>query len=134
MIMKKLFFICSISLLAVACSGKKSPAEIVGYKTTMKVASTFNAGKIARGEMIHAKLEVENTGEYPLVLSDVSGSCSCTVADWSKDPIAPGEKGFVKADINTESFSEGEVARSVTILSNTTPPNTKVVIQATIIK
>lgn len=131
--MKKIFFICSL-LVFTACGGKDSPSEVVGYKTTMKVASTYDAGKIVRGEMIHAKLEVENTGEYPLVLSDVSGSCSCTVADWSKDPIAPGGKGFVKSDINTESFSSGAVARSVTILSNTTPPNTKVVIQATIVK
>lgn len=132
--MKKLIAFGSFLVLLTACGGKDSPSEVVGYKTTMKVASTYDAGKVVRGEMIHAKMEVENTGSYPLVLSDVSGSCSCTVADWSKDPIAPGEKGFVKADVNTESFSSGMVTRSITILSNTTPPNTKVVIQATIVK
>lgn len=134
--MRKIIFLVPIAIgmaLLSAC-GSDSPSEIVGYKTTMKIASVFNAGKIARGEIIHANFVVENTGEYPLVLSDVSGSCSCTVADWSKDPIPPGEKGFVKANVKTESFSEGPVTRSVTILSNTTPPNTKVVVEANIIK
>ncbi len=131
--MRKIVFL-GLALSFLTACGSDSPSEIVGYKTTMKIPSVFNAGKIARGEVIHANFVVENTGEYPLVLSDVSGSCSCTVADWSKDPIPPGEKGFVKANVKTESFSEGPVTRSVTILSNTTPPNTKVVVEATIIK
>jgi hypothetical protein len=134
--MRKIVFLVPIAIgiaLLSAC-GSDSPSEIVGYKTTMKVANVFNAGKIARGEIIHANFVIENTGEYPLVLSDVTPSCSCTISDWSKDPIPPGEKGFVKANVKTESFSEGPVTRSVTILSNTTPPNTKVVIEANIIK
>ena len=131
--MRKMLFL-GLALSFLTACGSDSPAEIVGYKTSMKVASVFNAGKIARGEIIKANFVVENTGEYPLVLSDVSGSCSCTVADWSKEPIPPGEKGFVKANVKTESFSEGPVTRSVTILANTTPPNTKVVVEATIIK
>lgn len=134
--MRKIVFLVpiAIGMAFLSACGSDSPAEIVGYKTTMKVPSVFNAGKIARGEVIHANFVVENTGDQPLVLSDVSGSCSCTVADWSKEPIPPGEKGFVKADVKTESFSEGPVTRSVTIVSNTTPPNTKVVVEATIIK
>lgn len=131
--MRKIVFL-GIALSFLSACGSDSPSELVGYKTTMKVASVFNAGKIARGEVIHANFVVENTGDYPLVLSDVEGSCSCTVADWSKDPIPPGEKGFVKADVKTESFSEGPVTRSVTVLSNTTPPSSKLVVEATIIK
>ena len=126
--------ILGLALSFLTACGSDSPSELVGYKTTMKVNSVFNAGKVARGEVIHANFVVENTGDYPLVLSDVTPSCSCTISDWSKDPIPPGEKGFVKADVKTESFSEGPVTRSVMILSNTTPPNTKVVVEATIIK
>jgi hypothetical protein len=131
--MRKIAFL-GLALSFLTACGSDSPSELVGYKTTMKVNSVFNAGKVARGEVIHANFVVENTGDYPLVLSDVTPSCSCTISDWSKDPIPPGEKGFVKADVKTESFSEGPVTRSVMILSNTTPPNTKVVVEATIIK
>lgn len=131
--MKKILFLSFVVSLLTAC-GDDSPSEVIGYRTTMKVESVYKAGKVVRGEVINATFEVENTGDHPLVLSDVSGSCSCTVADWTKDPIAPGKKGYVKANVDTESFTEGPVTRSVTILSNTTPPNTKVVVEATIIK
>ncbi|AEA45409.1 DUF1573 domain-containing protein [Fluviicola taffensis] len=131
--MKRILFLgLALSLLS-AC-GSDSPSEVVGYKTTMKIQPVYNAGKVARGEVIQANFVVENTGEYPLVLSDVTPSCSCTISDWSKDPIPPGEKGFVKANVNTEALSAGLVTKGVTILSNTTPARTKVVIQATVIK
>lgn len=131
--MKRIGLIAMLSLVLGAC-GEDTPSEVVGYKTTMEVDKVKNVGKIAKGEVIHTDFLIKNTGEYPLVLSDVSGSCSCTVADWTKDPIAPGESGHVKADVKTENFSVGSVTRSITILANTTPPATKVVIEATIIK
>jgi hypothetical protein len=131
--MKKIFFL-GLALSLLASCGSDSPSEIVGYKTTMKVQNVYNAGKVARGEVIKATFIIENTGEYPLVISDATPSCSCTVSDFTKDPIPPGEKGFVKASVNTEALSEGLVTKGVTILANTTPPKTSVVIQATVIK
>jgi hypothetical protein len=131
--MKKLgFALCVLALIAAGCSSDKKME--VGFKTTMKVDPVYNAGKVALGEVINAKFNVENTGDEPLILSDVKGTCGCTVADWSKDPIAPGEKGFVKATIKTAGFSYGPVTKSVTMLSNTTPAQTTVVVKANIIK
>jgi hypothetical protein len=124
-----------ICLVALTAAGCKSNTEVeVGFKTTMKVDAVYNAGKVAVGEVISAKFDVENTGDEPLILSDVKGTCGCTVADWSKDPIAPGEKGFVKARVNTSGFQTGPVTKSITMLSNTTPAQTTVVVKANIIK
>lgn len=106
----------------------------VGFKTTMKVNAVFNAKDVAKGEVINAKFIVENTGDSPLVLSDVKGSCTCTVADYPEDPIAPGESGVIKADVKTESFPPGPITRTITILSNTTPASTTVAVKANIIK
>ena len=130
--MKKFSLFIALGILLGACGNNSE--SVVGYKTTMKVESVFNAGKIARGEIIQAKFTIENTGDYPLVLSDVKGSCSCTVADWTQEPIAPGETGYIKAKVDTQNFSPGFAKRSITILSNTTPADTKVLVQATIIK
>ena len=106
----------------------------VGFKTTMKVNAVYNAGKIAVGEEIRAKFVVENTGDSPLVFSDVKGSCSCTVASFPKDPIAPGETGVIKATVDTEHAPIGQLQKRVTIMANTTPEATVVSIQAKIIK
>jgi hypothetical protein len=130
--MKKIFGLFIAAALLSSCENNTELQ--IGKKTTMEVNPVFNAGKVALGEVIKAKFKVENTGDYALVLSDVKGSCSCTVADWSKDPIAPGESGFVEAQVNTESFSPGHISRSIRILSNTEPNLTVVNVEATIIR
>jgi hypothetical protein len=124
-----------ICLAALAVTGCTPSNEVeVGFKTTMKVDAVYNAGKVAVGEVIDAKFDVENTGDEPLILSDVKGTCGCTVASFSQDPIAPGEKGFVKARVNTSGFQPGPVTKSITMLANTTPAQTTIVVKANIIK
>lgn len=131
--MKKLGF--AISMLALLAFGCEQKTEVeVGFKTTMKLQSTYDAGKVAVGEVINATFEVENTGEGALILSDVKGTCGCTVADWTKDPIPPGEKGEIKAQVNTSGFSLGPVKKTITVSSNTTPAVTTVMVKANIIK
>lgn len=130
--MKKIITSALVVLTLLSCESENKVQ--VGYKTTMKVDAVFDGGKVARGEMISAKFKVENTGENPLILSDVKGSCSCTVAEFSEDPIAPGETGYIKAEVDTESFSVGPATRSITVLSNTTPAQTTIAVKAQIIK
>jgi len=106
----------------------------MGERTTLKVNAVYDAKKIAVGEVIHAKFTVENTGDVPLVLSDVKGSCSCTVADFPTDPIAPGKTGIIKATVDTKAAPVGHLEKSVRIMANTSPELTVVTVQATIIR
>jgi len=130
--MKKIAILACLAVGLFSCSPKNEVE--VGFKTTMTIESVYDGGKVAKGEVINAKFNVENTGNSPLILSDVKGSCSCTVADWPKDPIAPGKTGFIKAQVNTQDFQYGPVTRSITVLSNTTPADTKITVKANIIK
>lgn len=68
--------------------------------------------------------EFTNTGNAPLILSDVKGSCSCTVPEWPKEPIAPGAKGKITVKYNTK--NAGPINKSVTITSNATNEPVKV--------
>ena len=131
--MKKVGF--ALILLGLVTFGCSSNNEVeVGFRTTMKIDVVYNAGKVAVGEVINAKFNVENTGDSPLILSEVKGTCGCTVTDWSKDPIAPGKIGVVKAQVNTSGFDFGPITKSITVASNTTPAVTQVVVKANIIK
>ena len=38
-----------------------------------------------------------NHSDSPLVISNVRVSCGCSAAEWTKDPVAPGEQGTIKA-------------------------------------
>ncbi len=129
--MKKIFTLSFIALSLFSCSNSNQVE--VGNKTTMLVDLVYDAGKVVKGEVIDATFEVKNTGKFPLVIGEVSGSCSCTVADKPEEPIAPGETGEIKAHVTTENASPGVISKSVRIVANTEPSITNTVIKATII-
>ena len=107
---------------------------IIGERTTLKVDTrVFDAGEVLKGEVIEAKFVVENTGEVPLSIADVSTSCSCTVGDYPKDPIPPGKTGIVTASVDTDRVSGARVDKAITILANTKPSKTELKIKGTII-
>ena len=86
-------------VLLVSCKGENQLE--VGQKTSMKIDKLFDAGTRVKGEVIEAKFNIENTGDYPLVFGEIKGSCSCTVAEKPEAPILPGEKAVITATVDT---------------------------------
>lgn len=92
--------------------------------TTKYAEMTFNKsmhdfGTIKEGEVVTTSFEYKNTGEEPLVIVSMKGSCGCTVAnDWNKDPIAPGETGTFKVSFNSKGKPNLQ-QKTVTIVTNT---------------
>ena len=126
---KSILFI-GLALLIQSCGG--SDKVEIGNKTTMTVNLIYDAGTIIQGEVIDAKFTIRNTGNYPLVIGDVKGSCSCTVAEKPEEPIMPGEVGYVKAHVTTQSSTAGQLAKSVNIVANTEPSLTQVIVKANV--
>ena len=81
-------------------------------------------GSIKEGDVVSFDFKFRNAGKAPLIITQASASCGCTVPEYSKDPIAPGEHGFIKVTVNSEG-KHGMTSKTVTLLANTTP-NTKV--------
>jgi len=59
-----------------------------------------------------------NTGKTPLLISGAIGTCGCTVADYPREPIAPGKTGVLKTVFNTEG-KPGHQEKGITISANT---------------
>jgi hypothetical protein len=127
----KFILFIGAALLLQACGGNDKVE--VGNKTSMEVNLVYDAGDIAKGEVIDAKFTIKNTGSFPLVLGEVKGSCSCTVAEKPEEPIAPGESGVIKAHVTTSAANAGVLAKPVFIVANTEPSRTEVVIKANIL-
>ena len=72
-----------------------------------------------------------NTGDSVLVLTRVQSSCGCTAADYTKSPVPPGGKGFVKAVFDPKGYSS-RFAKSVTVYSNAKPAVTVLVIEGNV--
>lgn len=119
MVLLKFMSLFSLVML-ISCKGENKLE--VGQKTSMKIDKLFDAGSRVKGEVIEAKFNIENTGDYPLVFGEIKGSCSCTVAEKPEAPILPGEKGVISANVDTESFrANSEVSKYVTLIANTEP-------------
>lgn len=129
-IIKTTIFAC-LGLFLVACSGD-SEAEIGEY-TTIEFDEVYDAGTVAKGEIVEAKIELKNTGEYPLVIANVQAACSCTVSEYSEDPVAPGESAFIYAEVNTDNTKKGVITKTVTISTNTRPSSNTVTIKSKVI-
>lgn len=63
---------------------------------------TINYGKMKEGEILNLEFHFKNTGDAPLLISRVEPSCGCTVAEFPKEPIAPGKEGTIKGSFNSE--------------------------------
>ncbi|NDW13681.1 DUF1573 domain-containing protein [Bacteroides sp. 214] len=73
-------------------------------------------GQIEWKKPIEVKYTVTNTGNAPLVLTNITTSCACAAIDWTKTPIKPGEKGTVSATFDAKQL--GHFHKSIGVYSN----------------
>ncbi|MBX7180714.1 MAG: DUF1573 domain-containing protein [Bacteroidia bacterium] len=73
-------------------------------------------GNIKQGADGGCEFRFKNTGKEPLIISNARGSCGCTVPQWPKDPIKPGETGVLKVNYDTKRV--GPINKTVTVTSN----------------
>ncbi|HRO40218.1 MAG TPA: DUF1573 domain-containing protein [Flavobacteriales bacterium] len=105
-----------------------------GPSTTMAFAnSTHDFGKIMQDSDNKYAFKFTNTGNEPLVITNAVGSCGCTVPDYPKHPIKPGETGEIKIEYKPGK-QEGMQNKTVTITANTEPAQTVVNITANVQK
>lgn len=88
-------------------------------------------GAITEGNVVEHEFEFTNTGQAPLVISNVQASCGCTSPDWTKAPIKPGDKGFVKVVFNSAG-KPGVQSPTVSIQANTSPSVTRLRLKGTV--
>lgn len=88
------------------------------FTTIQWLDSTKNLGKINEGQKVEVAFKFKNTGNYPLVIQSVHPGCGCTVADYPKEPIAPGAEGQITGSFNSQG-REGMQHKEITVMANT---------------
>lgn len=78
-------------------------------------------GSMKQGETLDVSFKFKNTGKKPLVISNVTASCGCTVPEIPKKPFAPGETGVIKASFDSNKGQVGHNSKNVTVFANTNP-------------
>jgi len=110
----------------ITASGKKD----TGSLPVMVFDQTkHDFGMMVQGEKLSYTFKFTNTGGSDLIISDVSSTCGCTLPDWTKSPVKPGEQGKVEVIFNSAGKT-GSVSKSVRLLTNAQPNTTELEITA----
>jgi hypothetical protein len=80
-------------------------------------------GDVSEGQVVNHTFKFKNEGEGPLIISNAQGSCGCTVPQWPRQPIAPGETGEIKVSFNSQGRA-GKQDKRVTLTTNAMPQTT----------
>jgi hypothetical protein len=111
-------------LSGAACKNQKS-TEVSGKVETQTgltpeirfEKTKHDLGRILQGEKVGYNFIFTNVGDASLVILDASASCGCTVPKYSKEPIAPGDKGSVEVVFDS-SGRMGQQSKTVTLKTN----------------
>jgi hypothetical protein len=111
--MKKLVILVLLAFVGIA------PQSIAQAKITFK-AEVIDYGEIAKGSDGLRVFEFTNTGDAPLIVSEVKSSCGCTVPEKPKGPVGPGESSVIKVKYDTKRV--GPIRKTITVYSNADEP------------
>jgi hypothetical protein len=129
--MKQLLsLILAASLIMISCnSADNKPADVASimqdstkFTTIQWLDTAIDFGSRKMGEMVSITFRCKNTGNKPLYLFNVHPSCGCTLTDYTKEPIAPGQEGKIDAQFDTKKSHPGEVHKSVFVNANASNP------------
>ena len=114
--------------IPVSADGKDEKARMPKFEFEQ---THHDFGKLIQGEKVSYTYKFKNVGNAALVISAVLPGCNCTVAQFTKTPIAPGESGTIGINLNTET-KKGMVQNAVTVQANTYPSDTRLSFSANV--
>lgn len=77
-------------------------------------------GVITQGEKVAYEFKFKNIGSTPLIISNATATCGCTVPEYPNAPVKPGEEGIIKV-IFDSAGKLGLQDKVITITSNANP-------------
>jgi hypothetical protein len=118
--MKKYLFLLVVLGFAVptfAQEAKPAEKKVDGPLITWE-KKTHDFGDIYQGDKVEHTFYFTNTGNEPLLITNVQVTCGCTTPKgWPRDPIAPGGKGELTISFNSAG-KNGKQNKHVTVTSN----------------
>ena len=108
----KHIFTLLFAFCVMALASASAQAVITFQKTT------HDFGHFTEDKPVSYKFVFENTGNEPLVIQQAISSCGCTVANFTKSPIKPGEKGKINVTYNGKGKMPGRFKKVITIRTN----------------
>ena len=107
--MKKLLFLYGAIILSITAQGQAK----IEFKDK---DNTIDYGTVTKdGDSGLRSFEFKNTGNAPLIITNVISTCGCTVPSKPTEPIMPGKTGKIEVKYN---MSPGPIRKTITVESN----------------
>jgi hypothetical protein len=130
--MKKILLFVAVALLGTSVTFAqakvkkekkvKASTEVKAYKPEITGAGmkfeteTVDYGTIQQNADGKREFVFVNNGDKPLIITNATGSCGCTVPSFPKEPILPGQKAVIGVKYATDRV--GAISKTVTVTSN----------------
>lgn len=126
--MKKLFFSLTALVLSAGVFAQAKSDELAKFST-----ETIEQGKLQQSVPEVATFVVTNIGSKDLIIEQANPTCGCTIGEFTKTPIKPGQTGTITAKYNaaglgayekhmTVKFAGADDMKSITIKGEVLSP------------
>lgn len=93
--------------------------DTANYTTIQWIDSVKDFGIVNHGEKVKIVFAFLNSGNKPLYLAEVKPSCGCTLADYTKSAVMPGQKGEVIAEYDSNHGMAGQqIRKTISVTCN----------------
>ena|SRR5688572_1346598 len=139
MTLKAFIFLVTLYIFA-SCGSSDAPQDVEslrqeGSKSLTSIQwidSVRNFGNITEGQKLALSFRFKNTGDKPLVIQSVEPACGCTVADYPKQPLKPGEEGEITGEFNSDG-RVGQQHKEITVTTNTAMRTQNVIFEVNVV-
>lgn len=109
--MKRLLFLFAVATISVSAFAQQGPKIEFLAKD-----NTIDYGKVSKDSDSGIRsFEFKNTGDAPLIITNVQSTCGCTIPTKPKEPVAPGKTGKIEVKYN---MNAGPIRKTITVESN----------------
>jgi hypothetical protein len=107
-----------IFVLSIQLAGQANGEPVLSF-----IDNSYDFGRIYedRGKVNHT-FTLKNTGSSPLVIFNVRSNCGCTSPAWTKEPVEPGEDGFIIVEYDPRN-ARGSFHKTIQVQSNASNSN-----------
>jgi hypothetical protein len=108
--MKKILFLFAVVIVNTAVFAQGPKIEF------LKSGTTIDYGKVSKDSDDGIRsFEFRNTGDAPLIITNVQSTCGCTVPSKPTEPIMPGKTGKIDVKYN---MNPGPIRKTITVECN----------------
>lgn len=120
------------AIILAFCATALYAAEPQGAEIELST-SVIDLGTIAQedGKQM-VRLAFSNTGDLPLVITEVRTSCSCMSVDYKREKVLPGERGVINITLNPAKAPKGQYLRVMQVYSTAKSGVKRVTVKAEI--